>query len=177
MITNIAMLAVEPISPSWGPAVNQLRIGIGVVSNSSDIWVCFENVSETDIVINLGITLANGKTHFPTALALTVTDSEGKTNRFRYAPPAAGIAGRVDPFVVPLPARAVYQIRCPLKSFIQNDPSKWPGSMTPGRYRLAVGFVGKPVNKTETNSDMAGLSLMPYLSGEVSSGESLISIR
>jgi hypothetical protein len=180
-ISTMVMPAVELSSYSWGPAEKQLSIGIVLtvtnvtVKSPSEILICFKNVSKEDVVLNLGITLANGKVHHPTGLELVLTEYDGGTNRFQYIP-LGGIAGRVDPFVVPLPAGATFQICCPLKSFIQNNSNRWPGLMRPGQYRLAATFTGKVVNKEDANIDMVGLSLIQYWTGKAHSGEISISI-
>jgi hypothetical protein len=116
--------------------------------------------------------LVNGKKQYPIGLHLFLTDSGGITHKFHYFLP--GVAGRVDPFVVPLPAGSIYQLRCPLNRFMQEDPPI--GLIRPGQYKLSVSFEGRPVTKREANLDMIGLSLTQYWTGTISSGEISISV-
>jgi len=50
--------------------------------------------------------LANGKKQYPEAIILVITDSRGTFHEMGFAGDPWAIAGRVDPFVLPLPAGA-----------------------------------------------------------------------
>ena len=124
-----------------------------------------ENAGKDDTVVNLGMMLANGKRQFPTAIRLTITDAAGKSRTFerRVGP----IAGRVDPFVVPLASGCGYTLPCRLVDYADVvDPG---AELTPGAYKVTAAFKGEKV--TETNTDTGGLALMPYWTGTARSGE------
>jgi RNA polymerase sigma factor (sigma-70 family) len=147
---------------AWGKAENGLRMGLSV-AGPHRLAVVIENVGKDDAVVNLGIMLANGKRQFPTAIKLHLTDPDGKTRACEWPPPP-GIAGRVDPFVVPLPAGGQYTLALPLDTYAaQLRP------LAQGRYRVAAEFTGEKV--TRTNADSRGLALMPYWTGTLRSGE------
>jgi len=124
-----------------------------------------ENVGPADVVLNLGILLANGKTQLPTAVRLAVTDAAGKSRTFVRQ--VGGIAGRVDPFVVPLPAGGQYTLPFDLAACADAADPGTP--LAPGAYKVAAAFTGEKV--VRTNTDTTGLALMPYWTGTLRSGE------
>jgi RNA polymerase sigma-70 factor (ECF subfamily) len=131
--------------------------------------VVLENVSGSDLNVNLGLSLANGKSYYPTALQLLVLSKGNNTRTLPYSSGLPGIAGRVDPFLVPLPAGSSYTLRCPLDKFIEERTFKRIDDLVAKEDRIAVEFVGQPV--TRANSDMQGLTLMRFWQGTVRSNE------
>jgi hypothetical protein len=110
--------------------------------------------------------LANGKKQVPTAVSLVLTGADGKRHVFRRSMP--GVAGRVDPFIVPLPAGSRYSLLSP-------DLGDWFDQLGPGRYRVGAEFVGEAFNK-DGNADMAGHSLMTYWTGTLQSDEGPVTL-
>ena len=157
----------EP-SSHWGQPHNGLRLGVvaeGPGRGGARFAFALENVGKDDLVINLGAMLANGKKQYPSALRLTLTDAKGAERHLRRT--FAFVAGRVDPFVVPLPVGSRYTLRYDLADFMDEERPGEP--FAPGPYGAAVEFIGKAVAREETNSDSAGLALMPYWTGTVRS--------
>src|SRR5436190_16734118 len=97
--------------------------------------VVIENVGDEDRIVNFGLMLANGKKLLPTAVRLTLAGG-GKTRTLELLVP--GIAGRVDPFVVPLGAGCRYSVACDLGKFGDEGAAGVP----PGQYRAFAEFVG-----------------------------------
>jgi RNA polymerase sigma factor (sigma-70 family) len=154
-------------APTWGKPVAGLRVGI-LHSAPNQVSVTLENVGRDDLMLNLGIMLANGKKHLPGAVRLALTDRAGKTRTFRLKGPP-GIAGRVDPLVVPLPVGGRYTLACPLDKYADADPTRIDVPLAPGEYRVAAQYTGEKV--TRTNADTTGLTLMKYWTGTAKSGE------
>jgi hypothetical protein len=121
-------------------------------------------------VVNLGVMLANGKKQLPTAVRLTFTDAAGKTRTFERKVGAVG--GRMDPFVVPVPAGGRYTLPFALADCINADDPAVP--LAPGEYRVAAEFTGEKV--VRTNQDVSGLALMRYWTGTVRSGEVALTV-
>jgi hypothetical protein len=46
-----------------------------------------QNAGEDDLILNLGITLANGRKQYPKDIVLLLTDSQGKARRFELKEP------------------------------------------------------------------------------------------
>jgi RNA polymerase sigma factor (sigma-70 family) len=149
--------------PVWGKPLNGLRLGLCRAAPKEDgklrLLVVLENVSAADLTVKLGLMLANGKTQLPTAVRFLVTGGDGQERLVRRTPP--GVAGRVDPFVVPLSSGNRYSISCDLDQWDERPP--------PGRYRVRAEFVGAAVTRQEVNLDTTGLALMTYWAGTISS--------
>lgn len=100
--------------PAWGKPKDGLRIGIvkaGTAPGGSgqahlpelpagngrmQLSVALENIGKDDLVLNLGIMLANGKKQLPYAVHLILTDAAKKTRVLHLHLKMPGIAGRVD---------------------------------------------------------------------------------
>lgn len=147
--------------PAWGTAVGGLRVGVRA-AGPGVAEVVLENTGEEDLTLDLGLALANGRRHLPTAVRLALTDAAGKAHPLGLREP--GVAGRVDPFVVPLPAGGRYTLRCRLADYAAGDAGLLPA----GRYRATAEFSGAGV--TRTNPDAAHLALLRYWVGTATSG-------
>jgi len=156
--------------PVWGTPRNGLRLGLCRTEAKADgklrLLVVLDNAGTDDFVVNLGIMLGNGKRQVPMAVRFIFTDSEGKKHIPRRSEP--GIAGRVDPFVVPLAAGNRYSISC--------DVEEWRGLLPAGRYHVRTEFVAEAVKKQDVNVDTAGLALMPYWTGTIQSDECRVTL-
>ncbi|HUB67862.1 MAG TPA: hypothetical protein VL981_10295 [Candidatus Methylacidiphilales bacterium] len=128
--TGTGELKIEVATDDGGP----------VVRLYSNILVTFENTSDNDMVLNLGMMLGNKLR--PTALTLQVTKSDGTVQKFPYVFPEGGVGAGVQTFLVPLPAGAAYKIPCPVKWFISDD-FKRVTELPPGSYTMSILFVGK----------------------------------
>jgi RNA polymerase sigma factor (sigma-70 family) len=152
--------------PAWGKPLNGLRLGVYQADPKGDgkprVTVVLDNVGTDDLVLNLGIMLGNGKKQVPMAVRLVFTDSDGKKHILRRNEPR--IAGRVDPFIVPLSVGARY-------SLISRDLEELIDRLAPGRYHVRAEFVGEAVEKKDVNVDTTGLALMTYWTGTIQSDD------
>jgi uncharacterized protein (TIGR03067 family) len=157
--------------PAWGMPRNGLRLGLYLAEGDGDgparLMVVLENRGAEDLVINLGIMLGNGKKQVPMAIRLIFTDSGGRRHIVR--PSAPRIAGRVDPFAVPLPAGCRY-------AKASRDVEELTDRLAPGRYRVRAEFVGKSVGKKDVNEDTAGLAMITYWTGTIQSDDSQVTL-
>jgi hypothetical protein len=125
------------------------------------------NTAPRDAVLDLGIMLANGARQYPSAITLTLTDAEGRVHQGVLAEPGF-VAGRLDPFIVPLPHGASLSFPLDLTKYalhasgqkeeLRIDPTKPP-------YTVQAQFTGNAVTQAEANLDVKGLALMPYWTG------------
>jgi hypothetical protein len=170
-LTVSASAAESPVY-SWGATEKGLRIGVARVNgdtvniSSSEILIAFENMSKSDVpfrndlfsselgengnmMLYLGEIWNNGTaTRVCSFLNLLVTNPYGVTQRFLNADAMVGGVGQ--PFQVPLPVGATYQIRCPLRWFHETPMTVKAGSwingtirdLPAGSYQLAVEFKG-----------------------------------
>ena len=149
-------------TPAWGEPKNGVRLGIAP-GTPGRIAVALENVGKDDVMINVGMMLANGKRQLPTGIRLTAIDAENKSHDLTFNLP--GVAGRVDQFLVPLPAGSRYTLSIALSEYAL-DRFERP---EPGLYKLKAELVGGPIDRP--NADMAGLTTFPLWTGPATSGE------
>src|SRR5262245_11369314 len=78
----LAALALQAGQPDAAATGTQLKLSVRVTepqrADSLRFYVSFENASEQDTVLNLGLMLGNGKILQPEALRLMVTGADGQ---------------------------------------------------------------------------------------------------
>ena len=151
----------------WGPSTRGLRMGIRVSSadsspNAGEFSVAIENTSDSDLVLNLGSMLANGKTMLPTAVHLLLTDAAGATRELAFSTP--GVAGRVDDFTVALRRGSTYTLHLALNQYWSPATNGFGLKLPVGRSRIAARFEGHGAQFQ--NSDVA---LLNFWKGTVES--------
>ncbi len=168
--------ALKPSVKTLGEAVSGLQMTIyvdqaeGAPSKAPKFRVELRNAGQNDLVVNLGMMLANGKRQYPNAVALTLTDAQGKSRRLDLREPAM-IAGRVDPFVVPIPVDATFSIPVNLDGYWPAASKEFDYKLKPGTYSLEAQFTGRSVSQQEANLDVKGIALMPYWTETVTSNQ------
>jgi hypothetical protein len=178
---SFALLASLPLlagslsaGPESGQANQELKLTVRLDSNEvgepkvPKFRVELQNAGENDLVVNLGIMLGNGKKQYPKEIFLILTDSQGKARRFDLRGPA-GIAGRMDPLIVPLPAGSAFSIPVDLAKYWPAASNEFDYKLKPGTYFLRAQFSGKGLTQQEANLDETGLALMPYWTGSITS--------
>src|SRR2546422_8817860 len=120
-ISGVASQSIVSAGQKWGPVSAGLRMAISPITSGplpregGEFDVAIQNVGDTDVVVNLGHMLANGKVMFPGAISLIVTDAQGNTRELHFSDrryPA--VAGRVDDFTVALRSGSTYVLRVAL---------------------------------------------------------------
>lgn len=136
------------------------------------LTVTIENVGDQDTVLLMGIMLGNGISPFPMSMRLFVTGDDEKPQELEISSPS--IAGRVDPYIVPLRAGSAYSLALRLDDF---RPFKAHGErihLKPGRYRLRAEFVGE--SRDHLTWRREGLPLLRYWPGRERSDEATFRI-
>lgn len=142
----------------------------GKSSKTHRFKVEFRNIGQNDLILKLGIMLANGRRQYPTAVILNITDSQGIHRRFDLIGPP-GVAGRIDPFVLPLPVGGTFSIPVDLDKYWASASKDFDYKLPPGAYWIEAQFMGKSVSEREANLDSKNVSLFPYWEGIVDSNE------
>ena len=151
-----------------------LRLAISLAGTATDrpaatqFDVRLENIGESDIVLNLGFMLANGKVMLPEAVRLLLTDAQGNTRELQYFDrryPA--IAGRVDDYIVALRSGSAYSIRSSLDRYWSATTKEWGIKLAPGRYQVEAVFDGRGARSA--NSDTPGIALLNFWKGTLRS--------
>lgn len=127
-----------------------------------------QNAGEDDLVLNLGLTLANGRRQYPKDIILILTDSQGKARRFDLRGPAH-VAGRMDPLIVPLPVGSTFSIAVDLDKYWAAASKEFEYKLKPGTYFLEAQLSGRGLTQQEAKLDVKGLALMPYWTGSITS--------
>jgi len=162
------------------PARSELRAGDALlrmsicvatprkVNESPMFRVSLENVGDVDVILNLGIMLANGKVHLPERIRLILTDAEGQARELHFSDRRfPGVAGRVDDYVLPLRAGSTYIIRLSLDDYWCAKTKEFRLKLKPGQYKVRAEFTGEAAN--HLNHDTRGIGLMNYWKGELQS--------
>ena len=174
-----AACAAEPSSQAWGEASDGLQMRIEPESSRAAVptfRVAFRNSGDRDLVVKLGITLANGAKQYPNAVVLMLTDAQGKSRQLDSINPAF-IAGRVDPFILLLPAGATFSVPIDLARYWAAASRQFEYKVTAGTYTLEAHFTGKSVSGQEANLDVQGISLMPFWKGTIASNRLRFEVR
>jgi len=124
------------------------------------------NPSAKDLVLNVGIELANGAKQYPDAVEYTLTTPDGRLLHLEPMEPGL-IAGRVDPLIVPLPAGASFCFFVDLKKYAAPKEKIWELEFSPGRYTVQAEYTGRAVSQLQANLDVKGIALMRYWVGTV----------
>jgi hypothetical protein len=150
----------------------ELQVVLSVVSNGTSIPM-FEieltNTGKHDLILNLGYMY--GRRLFASAIHLSLKDAQNKTEILDLKGPPI-IAGRVDPFVVPLPKGARIILPINLADFAgYSIPQQeiLDIQLKPGRYFLSAEYRGEGVE--HANLDMLGIRSLPYWLGRLDSSE------
>jgi hypothetical protein len=162
------------VGADWGGTNAGLRMAISSVATATarpeerEFYIAIENIGETDVVINLGSMLSNGKIMFPNAVRLVLTDSQGTTRELQYFDRQyPGIAGRVDDFIVALRAGSVHAIRVSLDRYWSRATKEHDLKLTRGRYRIEAQFDGQ--GALSLNLDTPGIGLLNFWKGTLRS--------
>jgi hypothetical protein len=174
LLLGVSSAAQQTRAPEWGAPVNGLQMAMhldrtrGAQSRTPKFTVELRNAGERDIVLNLGSMLANGKSQYPSAIVLTLTDVHGKSRRLELRGPA-GIAGRVDQLVLPIPVGARFAIRVDLRNYWAPVTEEFEIKLKRGMYSIEAQLTGKGIRYDDANLDLKGLSAMPFWQGTVTS--------
>ena len=119
------------------------------------------NTGEDDLILNLGIMLANGRKQYPKAIVLLITDSEGKSRLFDLRGPGA-VGGRMDPLLVPLVSGGTYTLPVDLGRYWAASSKEFEYKLR-GAYSIEARLTGEKVPARQD------LLLARYWTGEVTS--------
>lgn len=175
-------LGAQPAPQAWGEPVQGLQMSISQTENATvsinqtkDVQskvpkfrIDLRNTGETDLILNVGMMLANGRNQYVDAIFLTLTDALGKSRQFALRGPGL-IAGRVDPLIVPLPVGAGFSLPVDIDNYWAAASKEYDYKLAAGTYSIEAQFTGLSVGRRDTNLDVQGIALMPYWNGTVRS--------
>jgi hypothetical protein len=171
-----AILLVGRIPQVLGQPSRELEISLqldATANNHSDLpkfRMELRNIGERDLVLNLGFTLSNGSKQYPSALVLIIIDPQGKARQFDLIGPA-GVAGRMDPLILPLPVGSTFSLPVNLGKYWPAQSKEFEYKFQRGTYSLQARLTGEAVSPQEANLDVKGIALMPYWTGTATSNQ------
>lgn len=156
----------------------RLRMSISVSTsrkvNESPIFrVSFENLGDIDVMLNLGMMLANGQVQIPERIRLVLTDAEGQARELHFSD--TRIAGRADDYVLPLRVGSAYVIKLSLDDYWCPKTKEFQFKLKPGQYQVRAEFTGEAAKYL--NSDTQGMGVMNYWKGELQSDQAAFRIE
>jgi hypothetical protein len=134
------------------------------------------NDSNQDLVLNLGIELANGAKQYPDAVKYTLTTPDGRVLHLESLELGI-IAGRVDPLIVPLPAGGMFSFLVDLNEYAASKEKIWHLTFPRGRYTLQAEYTGRAVPQSQTNLDVRGIALMHFWVGTATAAPLMFTIE
>ncbi len=147
---------------------NQPVILLAGCDNAKLVTLSIDNVGNEDTAVMFGVALGNGGKYMVSALTLQAALPDGQIKRFRYRPAdyPSHIGGRMDAWIVPLPAGASYALRTSPSQFMAANQAgglgkrltSWPD---PAQLSFEL-LLQKP---DSINSDMTGLKLFRVWKG------------
>ena len=170
----LLLIALTALAQGGGAPVSGLELALSVDQSNAvpskipKFRIEFRNVGADDLILNVGIMLANGKKQYPNAVALMLTDSQQRSRVLVLREPGF-IAGRMDPWVLPLSVGSTFSIPVDLDKYWAAPTHEFDYKLRPGAYSLQAQFTGKRV--TQTNLDTKGIALMPYWEGTIASNQ------
>jgi hypothetical protein len=159
-------------NPDRGEAVGGLRLMLEFATTETGqkqqrhCFLVLQNVGGIDLNLCLGSSLANGKTYYPAAVRLNEVSNGDKPRTLIY--PSPPVAGRVDPFVVPLIAGSSYTLPCPVDKYVDSEIGDHI-DLNLKDYWISAELTGKAI--TKTNQDLKGLTLMKFWEGKARSNK------
>lgn len=159
-------------SGQWGSASNGLQMSIAATKSdkvdSPSFQVAFQNVGEQDVLLSLGMMLANGKVQLPDRIRLVLTDTTGQKRELYFSDKRyPGVRGRVDEYRVPLRAGSTYSLNLKLDQFWSPSTKEFVLNLKPGKYQVSAQFDG--VGEKPRNWGQKDIGLMNYWKGKVQS--------
>jgi len=173
----LAFLACSVAWPAYGqtPQV-ELTLQCQSSAQATDLRMALKNTGAIDANLVFGITIGNGREYTADALILEVKRRDGDAvESYQYSDPGRSytIAGRVDPWIVPLPSGSEFSITRPLNRFHLRAPgssSRVAGqlSLDGGAMDLRLRLISRPQDRPR-GDDTVGPGLVHVMPGELQS--------
>ena len=130
----------------------------------NELTLTIQNSGQTDAAVLLGIVLANGRWYLPRELVVDLKRGGSPAiEQLVYRGPA-GIAGRIDHWVVALPVRATFTVPLRATDFVSTTA---PAVAIPPT-ELTVRLTGRPIT-SDLNADMTGMKAWRLWTGSAAS--------
>jgi len=164
MGSGIAWLVAFNLMQSSAPPQANLSLALSCGAQPGDVRLSIHNFDQTDTAILIGIALANGRWYLPRELVIELRRSGStEVEELVYNGPTS-VAGRMDHWVVGLPAQASFTLTLRAADFIATSPAR---VVSPAE-ELKVRLTGRPIT-SDLNVDMTGMETWRVWTGSASS--------
>jgi hypothetical protein len=152
MGSSVAWFVALNLMQNPAPHQRDLALVLSCGTQPGEVRLEIHNPEQTDTAVLLGVALANGQWYLPRELIVQLRRS-GSTNveELLYNSPS-NIAGRMDHWVVALPAQATFSLTLRAADFVATSPA---GTVSPPE-ELKVRLAGRPIT-SDLNVDMTGI--------------------
>jgi len=146
LTTGLRITAEE--KPDQPAAAAPLEVSIAAAqrefTNAVPVFeVTLRNTGNEDMMVNLGMMLANGKKLQPDAIRLILIDAEGHSRELHLVG-VPGVAGRVDDYLIPLRVGSAHSLRLSLDDYwCPTEKLRIP--LKRGEYRVCAQLTSKGV--------------------------------
>ena len=146
------------------------RTPSSVTATTAEFRVAIENAGEKDAVLNMGLMMANGQVLLPTALFLTITDSQkaGRELSFFSDRSSGRLSGKMDDYVVPLRRGATYIMAVDLSHYWAEATKQFPLRLLTGEHTVVARLAARGAQSWYSNGD---IGLLKFWTGTVQSNE------
>ena len=158
---------------SWGPVADGLRMSItrtpsSATATTAQFRVAIENAGERDAVLNMGLMMANGQVLLPTALFLSITDSQkvGRELSFFSDRGSGRLSGKMDDYVVPLRPGATYTMAVDLNHYWAAATKQFPLKLLTGEHTVVARLVAGGAQYSKGD-----IAMLKFWTGTVQSNE------
>jgi len=156
---------------SWGPVADGLRMSIArtplsATATTAQFRVAIENAGERDVVLNMGLMMANGQVLLPTALFLTITDSQKVGRELSFISDGRRLSGKMDDYVVPLRPGATYTMAVDLSHYWAAATKQFPLRLLRGEHTVVARLVARGAQYSKFD-----IGLLKFWTGTVQSNE------
>jgi hypothetical protein len=164
MATGTAWLLALTLMQLAAPPQANLSLVLRCGEQPGEVTLTIRNADQTDTAVLLGIALGNGRWYLPQALVVELKrNGSNEVEELLYQGPAA-IAGRIDHWIVPLPAAAAFSLRLRAADFFSTSPAT--GVSPPEE--LSVRLTGRSIT-SDLNLDMVGMKTWQLWTGSARS--------
>lgn len=151
LLLPVSLKAQSPDSLQWGTIVDGLQVSVSVAASRKadipELQIIIRNAGEKDVVLNLGMMLANGKVQLPDKISFSLTDASGKIRKLDFLDGKyAVIAGRVDDYIVPLRSGSTYGLKIGLDNLYSLSTNEIGSKLPSGKYQITAQFEGDGAN-------------------------------
>jgi hypothetical protein len=135
--------------------------------DAPELRVTLKNIGAKDVNLVLGTTLGNGRSYHTDALVVRIRPRGSEASQeFGFADSVYAIAGRRDPWILPLPVRAEFSLTRPLNVLMSRSGK--PFSMDRGPVDMRIELISRPEDRPR-GDDGVGPGLVHVMPGELAS--------